>query len=183
MSATALSAETPDEAQCKDVNNRQRVDQVIAACTRLLNDAREQRYYAIVLRNRCGAYFKKGDFDAALADCNQALAQEPGSAIGHIRRGLAYQGKGDLDRAIADYDVAIRLDANNTYAYRERAAAYYHKDDYARAIADYTQAIQFDPNDATSLYWRGKSKKMNGDNTGGEADIAAAQRINPRVGD
>lgn len=66
--------------------------------------------------------------------------------------------------------------------YRDRAGAYYYKKDYARAIADYTKAIQFDSNDALSLYWRGKSKLMNGDYAGGAVDIATAKTINPQVG-
>ena len=42
LPATILVAETRDEAQCKDVNNGQLVDQTIAACARILSDARER---------------------------------------------------------------------------------------------------------------------------------------------
>jgi tetratricopeptide (TPR) repeat protein len=51
--------------------------------------------------------------------------------------------------------------------------------EYDRAIADYNQAIQLNPNDATALYWRGKIKQLKGDTSGGDADIAAAKKIDP----
>ena len=51
------------------------------------------------------------------------------------------------------------------------------------ASADGNQAIELAPNNDFALYWRGKAKRMIGDNAGGEIDIAAAKRINPNIGD
>ena len=71
---------------------------------------------------------------------------------------------------------------NVAVAYFNRALAYENKEDYARAIADYSEALRLDPNDADSLFYRGLDKGRLGDKAGGEADIAAAKRINPNVG-
>jgi tetratricopeptide (TPR) repeat protein len=95
-----------------------------------------------------------GDFDAALADYDQALVlwhrtsafASPAADI-HRARGDAYRGKGDLDGAIAAYDAALKL-------IRDEPAA---------------------------LYGRGLAKAKKGDQAGGDADVAAAKAINPAI--
>ena len=71
---------------------------------------------------------------------------------------------------------------NVAIAYYNRALAYENKDDYTRAIADYDEALRLDPNDADALLYRGLDKQRLGDKAGGEADVAAAKRINPNIG-
>jgi Flp pilus assembly protein TadD len=51
--------------------------------------------------------------------------------------------------------------------------------DYARAIADYTEAFRLDPDYAETLMRRGIVRRLNGDKTGGDADVAAAKKIDP----
>jgi len=71
---------------------------------------------------------------------------------------------------------------NVAIAYYNRALAYENKDDYTRAIADYDEALRLDPNDADALLYRGLDKQRLGDKAGGEADVAAAKRMNPNIG-
>ena len=70
---------------------------------------------------------------------------------------------------------------NLAIAFYNRALAYESKDDYVRAIADYDEAIRLNPNDADALLYRGLDKQRIGDKAGAEADIAAAERINPNI--
>jgi tetratricopeptide (TPR) repeat protein len=67
-------------------------------------------------------------------------------------------------------------------AYVSRGDAYDDKKDYDHAIADYNQAIQLDPKDAGAYFSRGLAKRLKGDNSGGDADIAAAKTIDPNIG-
>lgn len=67
-------------------------------------------------------------------------------------------------------------------ALHNRGAGYANKGDYERAIQDFDQALRLTPKDALVLYNRGVAKVRKGDKTGGEADQAAARRINPNVG-
>ena len=62
-------------------------------------------------------------------------------------------------------------------AYSRRAAAYHRKAENKKALADFEEALRIEPNFAYALYGRGLSRRMAGDVLGGDADIAAAQRI------
>jgi tetratricopeptide (TPR) repeat protein len=67
-------------------------------------------------------------------------------------------------------------------AFTNRGSGYANKGDYDRAIQDYDQAIKLDPKNAYALLNRGIAKVRKGDKAGGEADQAAARRINPNIG-
>jgi hypothetical protein len=53
--------------------------------------------------------------------------------------------------------------------------------DIDRAIADFDVALVKHPKHAHSLFARGVAKVRNGDQAGGDADIAAAKAIEPRI--
>lgn len=88
----------------------------------------------------CDARRKKGDLDAALADCKSALA-----AIkfwgAYIARGNVYLDKGDLDKALADFNTAINIAPNFVNTYAKRGEAYERKKDFDNARADYQIAV------------------------------------------
>jgi hypothetical protein len=67
---------------------------------------------------------------------------------------------------------AIRLDPKYAPAFHNRGNAYRAKNEYDRAIADYNDTIRLDPKFALALYWRGEAKEMQGDASGGAADIS-----------
>jgi tetratricopeptide (TPR) repeat protein len=89
----------------------------------------------------------------------------------------------DIEKRLTAADEYVRAAPNNFDSWRVRGNVYYVKGDYDHAIADYNQAIQRNPNSAVSLFWRGKSEQKKGDSAGGDADIAAANKIDPTVGD
>jgi tetratricopeptide (TPR) repeat protein len=69
---------------------------------------------------RSGLHFRRGNFDQAITDCDEAIRLEPGKAHAYGQRGKAWAGKGDTDRALADYDAAIHLDPHNANLLREQ---------------------------------------------------------------
>jgi len=56
------------------------------------------------------AYRAKGQYDAALADLDQAVGLDRSSPAAFAGRGLIHRLRSDYDRAIADYNVAVTLD-------------------------------------------------------------------------
>jgi tetratricopeptide (TPR) repeat protein len=98
-----------------------------------------------------------------------------------VNRGIAYGNKGDNDHALADYNEAIRLDPKNAVPFLYRGIAYGKKGDKDRALADFNEAIRLDPNNADALWIRGNLRVRLND-TGGNADMAKAEQVNPLVG-
>ena len=132
--------------------------------------------------NRGTAFTHRGENSRALADFNEALRLEPNHAGAFNNRGLIWGRQGEEERAIADFSEAIRLAPDKAAAaYYNRGRAWYRLKDYARALADLNEATRLDPKDADNLYARGLARRANGDIRGGEADIAAAKRIDPNV--
>jgi tetratricopeptide (TPR) repeat protein len=95
-------------------------------------------------------------------------------------------GKASPDQMISGCTAEIqsgkRKGAVLSAAFHNRGAGYANKGDYARAIQDFDQAIRLDPKNAYALLNRGIAKARKGDKIGGEADQAAARRINPNIG-
>ncbi len=71
--------------------------------------------------NRGAAWLKKGEFDKALADCDEAIRLNPKHAMAHTNRGATWHKKGRYDKALADLDEAIRLEPGTALAYRNLA--------------------------------------------------------------
>ena len=71
-------------------------------------DAEQQTGDSFCGRGR--TYFKKSDFDHAIADYTKCLEFDPKKAQAMFDRALAYKAKGDTAHADADFDRAIKLD-------------------------------------------------------------------------
>ena len=54
---------------------------------------------------------------------------------------------------------------------------------FADALKDFDVALAIAPKQAPSLYCRGLTKLRMGDTAGGNADIEAAKKLNPKIAD
>ena len=54
---------------------------------------------------------------------------------------------------------------------------------FAAAVDDYSSALRLAPNLASALYGRGLARLRQGDNAGGDRDVAAAKLIDLKVAD
>ena len=150
----------------------------IDGCTATIRSGRQSgKDLSRVFYNRAIAYAKKGQYDHAIADFDQAIRLDPDSIFALNNRGAAYARKGQYDDAIADFNEAIRIDASYAITYNNRGIAYAKKGQYDRAIEDFDQAIRFDPKDASALKNRSLAKRLMGNTVGANTEVANALKI------
>jgi lipoprotein NlpI len=156
-------------------------DLSISRCTAMIQSGHEtQQNLAVAFSDRGIAYARKGQYDRAIEDLDQAIRLNPNYAAAFNNRGSAYSAKGDLDRAIADYREAIRLDPKIAAAFNNRGFAYSWKGDLDRAIADHSEAIRLNPKYALAFLNRGNEYRAQGDFDRAIADYSEGIRLNPQ---
>jgi len=81
--------------------------------------------------------------------------------------------------------LTFAVGQNTAEKYFESGLAKAKLGDYSGAIVDYTKAIEIDPNYADACVGRGAAKYLNGDETGGCADLRKAGELggDPKVWD
>lgn len=87
---------------------------------------------------------------------------------------------GDLKVARADCDRAISLNPA-AHIYDSRGMIGLLENDNLRAYADYAHAVELAPKYASGLFGRGVSQRRLGRTADGDADIAAAKAIDPKI--
>jgi tetratricopeptide (TPR) repeat protein len=159
------------------------VDTVIDSCTAVIQSGQGTREkLATAFDNRGVAYRRKGEYDRALQDYEQAIRLNPSNANAYNNRGIIYRIKGEYARAIADYDEAIWLKHGDfPAAYYNRALAYADKGEYELSLRDFDVVTRFNPRNALALYARGLTLLRKGESEAGKIDISSAKAINPDI--
>jgi tetratricopeptide (TPR) repeat protein len=133
--------------------------------------------------NRGLTYARKGDNEHALRDYDRAIELDPTDpAVFANRCRLRIL----VDRAaegLTDCNEALRIDPSQGAVFAFRGWAYLALRQLGDARTDFDKALAASPNSAPSLYGRGLARRLSGDVEGGNADISAAKRINPRIPD
>lgn len=96
-------------------------------------------------RARAARCARQGEYDAAIAALNDAIASGSPQARDYNNRGLMYFYRGDLDAAIADFNRAIAIDEHLSQAYNNRGNAYARQGLLVEAAIDYDRALDLDP--------------------------------------
>ncbi len=89
----------------------------------------------------------------------------------------------DLNAALEDCNQSLRLRPRQSHVLDSRGLVHIKLGQYDRAIADYSQAEELKPNNASALYGRGYAKARSGDIAGGDADMAAATKLDAKIAD
>ena len=88
---------------------------------------------------------RRGEWAAAIALWQPAIAQTPGDWALWKNLGIAYHRLGDLGQAIAAYEQAIALRPDNPGLYVNLGAALKQAQQLPAAVAQYQRAIELDP--------------------------------------
>jgi len=138
--------------------------------------------------NFVSAYFARGlaylflqQPQPALQDFSKVIALKPKpEAVDFTSRAITYSQLKQYKQAILDFDRGIALEPSSV-TYGNRGYCYFQLGQFKRAIEDYDRAIVLTPGSAGVLYMRGVAKLRSEDKLGGNADIAAAVALEPKI--
>jgi tetratricopeptide (TPR) repeat protein len=138
---------------------------------------------ADAFNNRGTSYRARGQYDLAIQDYDQAIRLIPNNAKALNNRCFAKALAGQLEQGLADCNESIRLRPRNANTLASRGFIYLKLKRYDAAIADYDAEWRISPGNPYSLFGRGMAKRMKGNLSGGDADIAAAKAIKADIAD
>ncbi|HET7083301.1 MAG TPA: tetratricopeptide repeat protein [Rhizomicrobium sp.] len=120
--------------------------------------------------------------ELAIADLDKSIALKPDAAISYQVRGTAKAYLRQYPGALADFDKALALKPDDIDTLSNRGGVNFAAKNYKQAIADYDRVIAQKPDSSWALFYRGGAKNKLGQKKEGEADIAAAIKLNPSLG-
>jgi tetratricopeptide (TPR) repeat protein len=99
--------------------------------------------------SRARLYRLMGDYQAALADYDEAIKLKPDEAFTFFSRACTHREHGDHEKAAADYTEAIRLrgdtGAGGWRWFFDRAGSYEDFGEFDKAAADIDEAVKINP--------------------------------------
>lgn len=87
----------------------------------------------------------------------------------------------ELDKALDDCDNALDMDSKNPAYLDSRGWVYLRMGEYKKAVSDFDRSIEGRSEGASTLYGRGLAKTRLGEAAQGDADLAAARRLQPDI--
>jgi len=98
------------------------------------------------LINRGILYNHRGDYTAAMADFEAALALDPEASAAYVNRGNTYFYSRQFDRAIEDYSTSLQMNPRNPHlAHYNRGLVNEAKREAKLAFADFVRATELRP--------------------------------------
>jgi tetratricopeptide (TPR) repeat protein len=132
-----------------------------------------------LIRN-IGVYHSSlGEFDAAIACFDQALALNPKDYHAHREKGISLAKKGNEDAAIACFDQALALNPKDYDALQQKGLSLAKKGDEDAAITCYDQALTLNPKDYHTHRNKGVTLANKGDLDAAIACFDQALALNP----
>lgn len=136
--------------------------------------------YANAYVNRGDAFLRQREFHKAFSDYDAALKIKPDSTNAWSGRCWAQAQMGELPQALKDCNEALRTGPSSS-ALQARAFIHLKLQLWDAAISDYDAVLKIEPKLATGLYGRGLARIRKGDRVNAEADVTAAQQLDPNV--
>ncbi len=129
--------------------------------------------------NRGVAHAQLGNYQAAIADYNEAERLNPKLVDTYLNRGTAYEAIGMPARALKDYSEALKLRPSYPEAWYNRGNLYLGMRRWDLAIADYTEALKSGDNFPVRLN-RGNAYWSAGNWSKAFDDFTVAIQLQPR---
>lgn len=165
---------TTDLRTCMGLNNSTPAEQV-PACTKILKSGSVKHpYEADYYATRGAAYLALNKLDEALADLTKAISVRQAPEF-YFQRALIRMGRRESNEAKADLDQSIKLRPQFAPGYMMRGLIAYQEGNFAEAQTFFDNATKRQANYIQAIYARGVARKRNGDDKGGDKDIAEAR--------
>jgi protein O-mannosyl-transferase len=132
----------------------------------------------VAYQNRGMVYYERGNPQAAIADCDRALALYSDAAMALSVRAASHARLGDTAAALRDFDSAIRITPNATFL-MNRGILKRNTGDMAGAVKDFSEIIQLDPRHVRAWYERADTYRMQGSWARAATDYEAVLKLNP----
>ncbi|MGB5769493.1 MAG: tetratricopeptide repeat protein [Crocosphaera sp.] len=126
---------------------------------------------------------RQGNYEAAVEDFAEVIAQNPQDISAYFNRGFAYSSLGRFDEALADFTQALELDPQMGEAYVNRGNVYLQLGQDKKAIADYEKALKINPNDAFAQNNLGLAHLNSGSPELAKIDFTQAVTLEPLYGE
>jgi tetratricopeptide (TPR) repeat protein len=202
-SATALPAKA-EQAYCTpEVYLPAGIDASIKVCNAMIADKRYPlRSHAQAYENLGDLYMRKGQFDLAIPNYDQAVAlitkatkftdvfeRETPTSVGRIeaagvyyQRGLAFRSRSDHQHAIDDFTKSLQI-REDSQALWHRGEAYAGLNQFDAAIRDLDRAIALSPDSSLYIDARAKVHLKKNDYDKAIADYDRVIALAPKDGD
>lgn len=172
-----------DWARCVDEDPARRDDDVVVACSALLEGSRlVDTRRADAISHRARAYARLGDYRRAVPDFREALrigVGDPQIANG-LCWSLAVLGQ-SLDEARAACDASLRAAPGDPRTLDSRGLVALKQGRFQDAWDDYDSAVRTEPNGISWLYGRGIAALRLGRSDEGRVDLERAEAMYPAI--
>lgn len=105
-------------------------------------EAKNQNDLAECLAIRGRAKAICGDFDGALKDCNDAIAQDSKNLFNFLNRADVYHMRGEIEQALNDIDTAVKINSEIWVSYKLRGDILDETGDTANAEENYRRCYE-----------------------------------------
>jgi tetratricopeptide (TPR) repeat protein len=165
LTGALLLAALPVQAQAEETNpcftGDGSIKEVLDACAAYIASGSTDNDHLITAHSvRAMGFSATSDFDAAIADMDEAIKIDATKSNSYFMRAAALAAKKDYDKAIADLDEAVRIDAKHGDYYLLRGIVYRDKGDLDRALVEFNQKVTLDPDASNGYARRGDLYRM-----------------------
>jgi lipoprotein NlpI len=176
----AKPAPSPVALACANSSGATAPAQRVEACSALIDSHKwTGKDIAWAYANRCAALALLKQYEKALADCSEAIAQDDNQATAHELRGQLYNKHGDSAEALADFDKAVALGANSPALFSRRGLLRLLAGDPRKALESFDREVEIAGGSADSWLDRGSAWLGVGDDAKAEQDFAKATELSP----
>ena len=146
---------------------------------RELGPDRQTLHRSVLRYNRALLFTRIGPAEAALAEYEQLLGEDPHHSEYYLERAAIHRGLGDLDAAIEDYLAAIRLSPPYPEPHFNLADALLERGDVEGALGHLDRALELDPELVDAYVTRAGVHHDLGDGDAALADVTNGLALDP----